>query len=178
MVKHVEKYLVLVVCQVDAEITEGFHGLSVGEVSTSVNVGNSESSTDTSNSTGATLGQLSAELDEDFVVVHLSGGLRSVVNVVLGKVSNDGFVAISNSIKILRDGAAESSLLGHQGGVKSFLFIVSSGRSTLTNLRGWRARLGLHAAILSDVLSVISTSSSSDFSTLGSPGISGLTGSI
>jgi hypothetical protein len=56
LVKHVEKSLVLVVRQVDTEITEGFHGFSVREVSTSVNVCNSEGSTDTGNSTGATLG--------------------------------------------------------------------------------------------------------------------------
>lgn len=147
-------------------------------MSTFVSVCNSECSTDTDNSTGATLGQLSAELDEDIVVVQFSGGLRSVVFVVLGKVSNDGLVAISDSVKILGNGTAESSLLGHQGGVKSFLLVVSSSRPTLTHLGGRRARLGLHAAILSDVLSVISTGSSSDFSALGSPGISGLTGSI
>jgi len=108
---------------------------------------------------------------------NIGVSLGDVVGVVLGVRSDHGFIAVSDSVDVLRSSLSESGLLGHFDGVKHVFFVVTS--SSLATLDGRRrARLGLHASVLSDILSVVSTSSSGDLSSLGSPGVSALAGSV
>jgi len=173
-IEDIEKSLAVGFSEADTEIVEGLHALFAGQSSGSVVISDSESSADSLDSAGATLGKLRAELVDNVLIAF---GLN-LIGFSLGReVSNNSFVAISNCISVFGGGLTESGLGSHHGRVKSILTVITS--SSLSALDGRRrTRLGLHASVGSYLLVVVSASNSTDLRTLGSPGVSALASSI